>query len=212
MHNGFINIDNTKMSKSLGNFFTVRDVLKEYESEDVRMLMLSAHYRSPLNFSRDMMAQARASLTRLYTARDRITSFLEKAQESQMSDSDSQNLQQLNEIYSHFSAGLESDFNTAEAMGALFELAYLANTAINEETALQVLRKALDTLNRMTDVFGILTRKTEAIPAEVQQLAALRAQARKDRNWAQSDALRVQLADLGWLAEDTPQGQKLRQG
>ena len=211
MHNGFINIDNTKMSKSLGNFFTVRDILKEYESEDVRMLMLSAHYRSPLNFSRDMMAQARASLTRLYTARNRITSFLEKAKESQMSDSDSQNLQQLDEIYSHFIAGLESDFNTAEAMGAMFELVYLANTALDEKTSLQVLQKALETLSRMTSVFGILTRKAEEVPEEVLQLAALRAQARKDRNWAQSDALRGQLAKLGWLAEDTPQGQKLRQ-
>ena len=212
MHNGFINIDNTKMSKSLGNFFTVRDILKEYESEDVRMLMLSAHYRSPLNFSRDMMAQARASLTRLYTARDRITSLLDKAQESQMSDSDRQNLQQLDEIHSHFIAGLESDFNTAEAMGAMFELVYLANTALDEKTALQVLRKALDTLGRMASVFGILTRKSEEIPEEVRELAALRAQTRKDRNWSQSDALREQLAELGWLAEDTPQGQKLRRG
>ena len=210
MHNGFINIDNSKMSKSAGNFFTVRDILKEYEAEDVRMLMLSAHYRSPLNFSRDMMAQAKASLTRLYNARERLNSLLQNAQERPQDEADAQLAERIEETHSDFIAGMDNDFNTAEAMGALFELAYLANTELDARSHPEVIQLALDKLRLMADIFGILQRKEEAVPDEVEELARRRAQARKDRDWALSDSLRQQMNDLGWQAEDTPQGQKLR--
>lgn len=210
MHNGFLNIDNTKMSKSAGNFFTVRDILKEYEPEDVRMLMLSAHYRSPLNFSRDMMAQAKASLTRLYTARDRVYSLQRAAEQKEPGPQDAWVMKRLEEIYQHFIDGMNNDFNTAEAMGALFDLAYLANTSLDASSAPASLQATLSTLAKMTDLFGILTKQEEEIPSEVQQLASQRVQARKDRNWSLSDSLREQIAQLGWQVEDTPQGQNLR--
>jgi len=212
MHNGFINIDNSKMSKSAGNFFTVRDILKEYEAEDVRMLMLSAHYRSPLNFSRDMMAQAKASLTRLYTARERMDSLLAQAKQRGLLAQDEALLAQVEEIRGRFVSGMNNDFNTAEAMGALFELAYLANTRFNEGSAPQVLTRALQALQEMADIFGILKRDRAQVPDQVAALAKQREQARKQRDWATSDSLRQQMADLGWQVEDTPQGQKLRQG
>ncbi len=212
MHNGFLNIDNTKMSKSLGNFFTVRDILKEYDPEDVRMLMLSAHYRSPLNFSRDMMAQAKASLTRLYTARDRLAGLIAAAAARELTAADQALQSSVEQAREAFKSGMDNDFNTAEAMGALFELVYLINTELNETSAKQVCEAAMSALQEMAGIFGILTKQAEDIPAEVQALANQRAQARKDRDWARADALRAELSGLGWLAEDTPQGQKLRKG
>jgi cysteinyl-tRNA synthetase len=210
MHNGFLNIDSTKMSKSAGNFFTVRDILKEYEPEDVRMLMLSAHYRSPLNFSRDMMAQAHASLMRLYTARDRIASLQSSAKEKEENQADKNLMAQVGEIETRFLAGMDNDFNTAEAMGALFELVYAANTALDGESGMQAVKAAGASLQRMADIFGLLGKQADEVPGEVKELAGRRAQARKDRDWALSDALRKQLGEMGWLADDTPQGQQLR--
>ena len=210
MHNGFLNIDNSKMSKSLGNFFTDRDILKEYEHEDVRMLMLSAHYRSPLNFSRDMMAQAKASLTRLYTAKDRVQALLAQAKEQ---DADAAGLaarEQVQAITGSFVAGMDNDFNTAEAMGALFELVYLINTGLTDDSDRQTVQAAADALAHMTGIFGILSRKDEELPQAVQQLADARAQARKDRDWAKSDSLRQQILEQGYIVEDGPKGQKLR--
>ena len=133
MHNGFLNIENAKMSTSLGNFFTVRDILKEYEPEDVRMLMLSAHYRSPLNFSREMMAQARASLTRLYTALERVRELAQTCQMKDMAQADLDVLEQVEAARETFRRGMNNDFNTAEAMGALFDLA-LSLIHISEPT------------------------------------------------------------------------------
>ena len=198
------------MSKSLGNFFTVRDILKEYEPEDARMLMLSAHYRSPLNFSRDMMAQAHASLTRLYTARDRIASLQNAAKVKEASQADKDLIAQAAEIEARFMAGMDNDFNTAEAMGALFELVYAANTALDADNSRQAAEAVWASMKRMTDIFGLLLKQADDVPGEVKELAAQRAQARRDRDWALSDALRKKLAEMGWLAEDTPQGQQLR--
>jgi len=210
MHNGFLNIDNAKMSKSLGNFFTVRDILKEYEPEDVRMLMLSAHYRSPLNFSREMMAQARASLTRLYTALERVRELAQTCQMKDMAQADLDVLEQVEAAQETFRRGMNNDFNTAEAMGALFDLAYLANTALSLDSARQACQALLKAMEDMAAIFGILTQSAQQVPEEVHTLAQQRVQARKNRDWAQSDALRAQIAQLGWLVEDTPQGQKLR--
>lgn len=207
MHNGFLNIDNAKMSKSLGNFFTVRDILQEYDPEDVRMLLLSAHYRSPLNFSREMMMQAKASLSRLYTAKERLMHLTANAKDG---EANPELIQEIAQMKERFIAGMNNDFNTAEAMGALFELVYLINTKLDEDTALGTLNQAVLTFTEMTDIFGILSKKTDEVPAEVQALADARAQARKDKDWAQSDALRDQITALGYMVEDTPQGQKLR--
>jgi cysteinyl-tRNA synthetase len=210
MHNGFLNIDSQKMSKSLGNFFTVRDILKEYDAEDVRMFMLSAHYRSPLNFSREMMEQARASLTRLYTARDHLAFLLEKTQDKPLMPEDEAFIQGAKDSLARFDVALADDLNTAEAMAALFELVYEVNTRLNETSARAAVQAAWDTLHEATQLLGILRKKQEGLPEAVQQLADARAQARKDKDWKQSDILRQQLTDLGYVVEDTPQGQKVR--
>ncbi|MDD4080185.1 MAG: cysteine--tRNA ligase [Eubacteriales bacterium] len=210
MHNGFLNINSEKMSKSRGNFFTVRDILKEYDAEDVRMLMLSAHYRSPLNFSREMMEQARASLTRLYTVRDHLAFLMEKTENKALEPDDEAFIKDVKDTLARFDEALADDLNTAEALGALFELVYAVNTSLTERSARQAIKAAWDTLHEATGILGLITKKREELPEKVRALAEQRAQARKDRDWQKSDALRAQLTDLGYTIEDTPQGQKVR--
>ncbi len=210
MHNGFINIDNEKMSKSAGNFFTVRDILKEYAPEDVRMFMLSAHYRSPVNFSRDMIAQAHASLQRLYTARDRMAFLMDNAASKDMTDAEQQLMVKLQESTARFDAAMDDDMNTADAMGALFEIVKEANVTLNESSSREALEKTLSTLQSLCDVLGILVKPyVMELPEEVQALADARATARKEKNWAKSDELRDALKALGYMVEDTAKGQKI---
>jgi len=210
MHNGFINIDNEKMSKSLGNFFTVRDILKEYNPEDVRMFMLSAHYRSPINFSRDMMAQAHAALQRLYTARDQMLFLLKNAKEQPLAQEEEALLGRIKEYAARFDAAMDDDLNTADALSAIFEIVKDANVTLNESSSRQAVEGALKALTELTDVLGLLSVKAEeGLPADIQAMAEERAQARKDRNWARSDELRDALRAAGYLVEDTKQGQKI---
>ncbi len=212
MHNGFINIDNEKMSKSKGNFFTVRDILKEYEAEDIRMFMLSAHYRSPVNFSRDMMAQAHASLQRLYTARDNMAFLLSKALDRALTNAEEALLQSAREAEERFDAAMDDDLNTADAIGAIFEIVKNANSGLNASSSKAAVEGMLNTMTRLTNVLGLVSKPyEEAIPEDIQTLAAARAQARKDKNWAESDRLRDLLKEKGWVVEDTPQGQKIKQ-
>ncbi|MBR0408213.1 MAG: cysteine--tRNA ligase [Clostridia bacterium] len=210
MHNGFINIDNEKMSKSLGNFFTVRDILKEYDPEDVRMFMLSAHYRSPVNFSRDMMAQAHASLHRLYTARDHLLFLLKNAPDQPMTEEEEALLVRVNEYAARFDAAMDDDLNTADALGAIFEIVRDANVSLSEQSGKAAVEKVLSGLTALTDVLGLLMKKAEdVLPAEIQDLVNQRAQARKDKNWKRSDELRDALAAAGYIVKDTPQGQNI---
>ncbi len=210
MHNGFINIDNEKMSKSAGNFFTVRDILKEFDAEDIRMFMLSAHYRSPINFSRDMVAQAHASLSRLYTARDHLQFLLSHAAEQPMSAEEEAFAARISDYAARFDAAMDDDMNTADALGALFEIVRDANVTLNEKSGKAVLQNVLDTLISLCDVLGLLMKKAEnGLPADIQQLADDRVTARKEKNWKRSDELRDQLKALGYTVEDTAQGQKV---
>lgn len=210
MHNGFLNIDNQKMSKSLGNFFTVRDILKEYAPEDVRMFLLSAQYRSPLNFSRDMVQQAHASLQRLYAARDKALFLKEHAKDAPMTAEEEEIVRRMDACVEKFDAAMDDDLNTAEAIGALFELVYEINVSLNDNSSLKAVDHALDKLNALNGVLGLMMKKDDALPAEVAQMAADRAEARKNKNWQQSDALRDAIKALGYLVEDTAQGQKVR--
>ena len=210
MHNGFINVDNEKMSKSLGNFFTVRDILKEYEAEDVRMFMLSAQYRSPINFSREMIAQAHASLTRLYTARDQMEFLLQHAAEKEQTAEEKALAERMLSYVNRFDNAMDDDLNTADAMGALFEIVHDANVTLTSESSKQAIENALNTLTSLCDVLGLLVKKTSDLPAEIQQMADERAQARKDRDWKKSDELRDAPKALGYIVEDTKEGQKVR--
>ncbi|MBR4040564.1 MAG: cysteine--tRNA ligase [Clostridia bacterium] len=209
MHNGFINVDNQKMSKSLGNFFTVRDIAKEFDLEAVRMFMLSAHYRSPINFSRDMIEQAKASLDRLYTARDHYAFLLENAKDSDMGEKENALMEKVKAVREGFDAAMDDDMNTANAIGQLFELVREANAALDETSPKAAIKAVLDTMDELTGVLGILRRKTDEKDDEVEKLLAARAEARANKNWAESDRLRDLITSMGYTLKDTKQGQQI---
>lgn len=209
MHNGFINVDNQKMSKSLGNFFTVRDIAKEFDLEAVRMFMLSAQYRSPINFSREMIEQAKASLDRLYTARDHYLFLLENAKDGEMGEKEQALMEKVKAAREGFDAAMDDDLNTADALGNMFELVRAANAALDENSPKQAIQAVLDALTEMAGVFGILTRKADDGDEKVKALLEARAKARAEKNWAESDRLRDEIAALGYVLKDTKQGQQV---
>ena len=208
MHNGFINVDNQKMSKSLGNFFTVRDIAKEYDLDVVRLFMLSVQYRNPINFSRDLIQQAAVALQRLRTALDR----LKEAPVASEPAADEQAFVDTLEGYrTRFNEAMDDDLNTADALGVLFDLARAANTFVSVPRT----RKAIDAVTalytELMDVLGLLPRKTgEEFPAEVLALLDERQAARKAKNYARADEIREQLKSLGYAIEDSRQGAKLK--
>lgn len=210
MHNGFLNIDNEKMSKSLNNFFTVRDIAKEYDLEAVRMFMLSAQYRSPINFSREMVAQAHASLTRLYTARDQLSFLLQSSSDRELTQEEQAFVLRVQSTQDRFDQAMDDDLNTADAIGALFELVRDGNVTLNALSAKAAVQAALDMLLSLTDILGILMKKEDGVSQEVQRLVDERAAARKNKEWKRSDELRDAIKALGYILEDTPQGQKVR--
>lgn len=207
MHNGYINVDNQKMSKSLGNFFTVRDIAKEFDLEAVRMFMLSVHYRNPVNFSRELIQQAEAALTRLRTARER----LEEAQRVQATAEDAAFTASLDGFRARFEAAMDDDLNTADAIGVLFDLVRACNTFVTEPRGGAAIDAAKALFDQLTGVLGLLQRKQEeAMPEEALRLLDERQQARKAKDFARADALRAQLKEMGFAVEDTAQGPKLK--
>ena len=210
MHNGFINVDNQKMSKSLNNFFTVRDIAAEYDLEAVRLFMLSAHYRSPINFSRDQIESANASLNRLYTARNSLQFQTENGEDRPMNDEEKAFAERLKKYEKRFDDAMDDDLNTADALGAVFELVKDANVSVTPGTSREAAKAALKSLEAICDVLGILSRKEETLPAEIAALVEERAAARKEKNWAKSDELRDRIISAGYILEDTKQGQKVR--
>ena len=212
IHNGYINVDNRKMSKSLGNFFTVRDVAKEFDYEVIRFFMLSAHYRSPINFSKDLMEAAKSSLERIYTCLDSMDFFLENAPERELTEAEAAFVQSLHAYREKFIRAMDDDLNTADAISVIFEIVADANKFITAEsgTAKPVIAAVTGAIRELGSVLGLLERKADSeIPAEVGEMLEERAQARKNRDWAASDAIRDQLKELGYAVKDTPQGQQL---
>ncbi len=210
MHNGFINIDNQKMSKSLNNFFTVRDIAKEYDLEAVRLFMLSAHYRSPINFSREQIESANASLNRLYTARNSLRFQIENGEERPLNETEKAFAERLKGYEKRFDDAMDDDMNTADALGAVFELVKDANVTIVQGASREAAKAAMDSLEAICDVLGILSRKDEDLPEDIAALVQERAEARKNKNWARSDELRDMIIKAGYILEDTKQGQKVR--
>ena len=210
MHNGFINVDNQKMSKSLNNFFTVRDISKEFDLEAVRLFMLTAHYRSPINFSRDQIESANASLNRLYTARDNLVFQMENGEDRPMNEREEEFIGRLKEYEATFDAAMDDDLNTADALGAVFELVRDANVVIQAGSAKEAAAKALESLNAICGVLGILTRQNDGLTDEVRRMVEERAEARKNKDWKRSDELRDAIRAAGYILEDTKQGQKVR--
>ena len=210
MHNGFINVDNQKMSKSLNNFFTVRDISKEYDLEAVRLFMLSAHYRSPINFSRDLIEAANASLNRLYTARNHLRFIEENGEERPLSEEENEFIGRLAGYEKRFDDAMDDDLNTADALGAVFEIVKDANISITEKSSKEAAKAALKSLMAVCSVLGFLTKNDDEIPAEITGMLKEREEARKNRDWKRSDELRDALKDAGYIVEDTKNGQKVR--
>ena len=213
MHNAFLNIDNRKMSKSLGNFFTVREIGEKYDLPVLRFFMLSAHYRSPLNFSADLMESSKNGLERILTAAERLGDLEGKTSGTEQTGEERQNTAVAEEIVAKYEAAMEDDFNTADAISAIFELVKLSNSTISEDSSRAYVVYLKDTLDRLCGVMGILTqRRAEVLDEEVEQMIADRQQARKDKNFALADEIRGKLQDLGIVLEDTREGVKWKRG
>lgn len=209
MHNGFISVDNVKMSKSLGNFFTVRDVANEYGYEPIRYFLISSHYRSPINYSVDIIEQCKASLVRLYNCRESLDFAMKNAVDTLPENADEIKAKLLSRK-DQFITAMDDDLNTADAITAIFELVKDINTTVITDAPNKELVETATTLfDELTGVLGLVyNRKTESLDDEIEKLIEARTQARKDRNWAEADRIRDELKAQGIVLEDTPQGVK----
>ena len=207
MHNGYITIDNEKMSKSKGNFFTVRDILKEYDGEVIRFFLLSGHYRSPINFSDALMDQAKNGLARMENCKENLVYLTTAGTDGTMTDSEKEQLAGYDKYRQDFIRVIDDDLNTADAISAVFELITAINTAVKDGATKEFAQKSLKTLMEFADVLGLLQGKAdEGVDPEIQKLVDERQEARKAKNFARADEIRDLLKEKGITLKDTPQG------
>ncbi|MFT4006824.1 MAG: cysteine--tRNA ligase [Lacrimispora sp.] len=206
MHNGFLNIDNRKMSKSLGNFFTVREISEKYDLQVLRFFMLSAHYRSPLNFSADLMESSKNGLERILTAVDKLKDLEISAKSGDFREEDKA---AVDGLVSKFEAAMDDDFNTADAISAVFELVKLSNSTADENSSKEYVVYLKETIDKLCGVLGIITEKeAEILDEEIEAMIEARQQARKDKNFGLADEIRGKLLEKGIVLEDTREGVK----
>ena len=209
MHNGFLNIDNVKMSKSLGNFFTVREITEKYDPQVLRFFMLSAHYRGPLNFSADLMQASKNGLDRILNGVEKLCDLEKKVEAKGMSQEEEAKVAEAKNQIQKFEAAMEDDFNTADAITAIFELVRLSNSTANEAASKEYVTYLKETIEKLCDVLGIITeKKEEVLDEEIEALIQARQQARKEKNFALADEIRGRLSDMGIILEDTREGVK----
>lgn len=208
LHNAFLNIDNRKMSKSLGNFFTVREISEKYDLQVLRFFMLSAHYRSPLNFSAELMEAAKNGLDRIITAVDNLDHLLENAGDTSSKD-ESSIREDIKSYVNKFEEAMDDDFNTADAIAAVFELVKYANSNITSDNSKAVIAEVNDTIVKLCDVCGIIARpEKEMLAEDIEKLIEERQAARKAKDFARADAIRDELLAKGIILEDTREGVK----
>lgn len=208
MHNAFLNIDNKKMSKSAGNFFTVREISEKYPLQVIRFFMLSAHYRSPLNFSDTLVEASKNGLERILTAVDHLREVLTAAPEGELTAEDQKHMEEVTSLKEKYEAAMEDDFNTADAIAAIFELVKLANITAESGSKAYV-QHLFDTIVQLCDILGIITeKKEELLDDDIEALIEERQAARKAKNFARADEIRDMLADKGIILEDTRAGVK----
>ena len=208
MHNGFLNIDNRKMSKSLGNFRTVREIAKQYDLQVLRFFMLNAHYRSPLNFSADLMESSKNALERIVEAAGRLKDRRD-ADQREMTDGEKELLSTADGFAAKFEEAMDDDFNTADALAAVFELVKFANTKVNEESTGAFAGYLLDIIVRLCDVLGLIVlKKEEVLDEDIEALIEERQAARKAKDFAKADEIRAKLLDMGIELKDTREGVK----
>ncbi len=209
MHNAFLNIDNKKMSKSTGNFFTVRDISEQYDLQIIRFFMLSAHYRSPLNFSAELVDASKNGLDRILTAVQNLDYLAKAASKSLMNETEEGKLEETASFVKNFEEAMEDDFNTADAITAIFELVKFANTNASADNSKEYLDAMKDKISFLCDILGIITvKEEELLDQDIENLIAERQQARKDKDFARADEIRNQLQDLNIILEDTREGVK----
>jgi len=209
MHNGYINIDNKKMSKSLGNFFTIRDILEKYKPEVVRFFMLSAHYRSPINFSDKLMQQAKSALERVYTCIDSLKFSLESSVERELSESEVELHNAISAAKNRFVESMDDDLNTADAISAIFDIVASANKTLLKEggNARSILNETLDAIAEIGAVLGLFEKKEESsLDAEIEALIEKRNEARRNKDFAEADRIRDELKARNIILKDTPMG------
>lgn len=209
LHNAFLNIDNEKMSKSLGNFFTVRDISQKYNYGIIRFFMLSAHYRSPVNFSEDQMQQAKTGLERITNCMENLEYLLKNAPESNIDTDIKNETERLSTYKNKFIEAMDDDLNTADALAAIFELVREINSCIDDKSSKGSIVRAADLLKELTGVLGIAAKEENDGPQpEIDKLIAEREDARKQKDFKRSDEIRDKLKDMGIVIEDTQQGTK----
>ena len=209
MHNGFLNIDNRKMSKSLGNFFTVREISEKYDLQVLRFFMLSAHYRSPLNFSAELMEAAKNGLNRIVTAAENLKFLMGSAKTVTMTEEERQKYEASSQYAASFEKAMDDDFNTADAIAAVFDYVKYINTNVGQDSSKEFLERLYGRLSTLTDVLGIIVdRKEEMLDADIAALIEERQAARKEKNFARADAIREELLAKGIILEDTREGVK----
>ncbi len=212
MHNGYINIDNHKMSKSLGNFFTVREIAAEFDYEVIRFFMLSAHYRSPINFSKALMESSRSALDRIYNCLSDMRFLAGNADcRTELNDAEKAFKAALDSYKEKYIAAMDDDLNTADAISVLFEIVSEANKAITATSGFskEAITYAVDMLLELGGVLGLLQKSEGGTDSEVDAILEERAKARAEKNWAKSDELRDKLKEMGIIVKDTPQGQQI---
>ncbi|MBR4173104.1 MAG: cysteine--tRNA ligase [Clostridia bacterium] len=210
MHNGYINIDNRKMSKSLGNFFTIRDITAKYEPQIVRFFMLSAHYRSPVNFSDTLMAQARSAVERVYNCIENLEFLKKSAEERPLNDSEKALSEELKKAKKRFLDSMDDDLNTADAISAIFDIVSAANKHLSIEGAnsSEIIEMTLSYIHELGDVLGLFPEKEQSASAEIEALIKKRNEARKAKNYQEADRIRDELKARNIELKDTPTGVK----
>ena len=209
LHNAFLNIDNRKMSKSLGNFFTVREISEKYDLQVLRFFMLSAHYRSPLNFSSDLMEAAKSGLDRIITATDNLKFLADNAKTETLTDIEDDALTKTQNYVAAFEKAMDDDFNTADAIAAIFDLVKYANTTANGDSSKAYVSALYELIVKLADVLGVVVeKKEELLDADIEALIQERQAARKERNFGRADEIRDELLAKGIILEDTREGVK----
>ncbi len=209
LHNGFLNIDNKKMSKSLGNFFTVREISEKYDLQVLRFFMLGAHYRSPLNFSGELMEAAKSGLERIRNGAENLKHLSKNAREGQMDPKEQGIWEESQGFVAKFEAAMDDDFNTADGISAIFELVKFINTNVDGDSSKELLGNLRERLCQLCGILGIIAEgKEEILDVEIEKLSAERQAARKEKNFARADEIRGLLLEQGIILEDTREGVK----
>lgn len=208
LHNAMINVDNKKMSKSEFNFFTVRDISKEFDLEILRFFLLSAHYRNPVNFSRELVAQAERGLERLYNGKKNLEYLMGKNLESELTEEEIRIRKEVDKLKANFKESMEDDLNTADAIAALFDIVKLSNTNFNEQTSKNLIEYTYDILMELSGVLAILSKEEELLDEEIIELIEKRREARENKDYKLADEIRDKLKEMGIIIEDTKEGVK----